>query len=89
MYILHKIKVRSLKQYGKAEKKFHSSVSSGLDGAVDKLHAPAALPLEKRFWYPSKRNLRGPQSWSGSSAGEKKNPPLPEFEPRFLCSEDC
>jgi hypothetical protein len=73
IYILRKIKVRSWKQYGKAEMKFHSSLTSALDGAADEIHAPAALPPENRLWYPSKKNLGGPQSRSGSSAGEKKN----------------
>jgi len=36
--------VCSVKQYEKAEVKFHSSLTSALDGTADQLHAPAVLP---------------------------------------------
>jgi hypothetical protein len=35
------------------------------------LYAPAALPQEKRSWYPLNRRLKGPQSHSGCCRQEK------------------
>ena len=55
--ILHKIKLRSLKQYEKAEMKFHSSLTSALDGAGNKLHAPAAIPPKKRESGTTRREI--------------------------------
>jgi hypothetical protein len=64
-----------LKLYGKAEIKFQSCLTYALDGTADKIYDPAALTPEKRIWYSSKKNLGGPQSRSGSSAGEKNLAP--------------
>jgi hypothetical protein len=45
------------------------------------LHAPAALPQEKRPRYPLDRMLGGPQSRSGHGGEEKNSQPPPGIEP--------
>jgi hypothetical protein len=47
------------------------------------LHAPAALPPGKVPWYPSDRNLGGPQIRSGHGGEEKNSQPPPGIEPRI------
>jgi hypothetical protein len=44
------------------------------------LHSPAALPQEKRPWYPLDRRLGGHQSRSGRGGEQKNSQPLPELE---------
>jgi hypothetical protein len=48
-----------------------------------KLHAPAALPVEKGLWYPLDRRLGKLQSWPGSF-GEKNIFPRPDIEPQII-----
>jgi hypothetical protein len=51
-----------------------------------KLHAPGRFTSRgKSPWHPLDRRRGGPQSRSGHSAGEKKNPqPLPGLEPPII-----
>jgi hypothetical protein len=49
-----------VKEYGRVKAKLHAFLNTA-PRDVDKLHAPAALRLEKRLQYLLKRRLSGPR----------------------------